>query len=396
MMRRFMLLLGIVCVGLSTRDAVALDTPILYLRRLPADLVAALGLGSQYALFPCRSTRTQDRDLGIHVRNQREEAFPGFVGLPERAPYVLPEGNATASLIITTGAAGAMPACAGIRVDLFRRAGGLLEPLASGQVTATLLPASAGGTAPVEIPITVGGGVANRTFAPRESLAALIFVKNTCPDGLARNLSLRYDSTDRLSRIEFAQVPPPQVGGPLDPDGDNVVSLCDNCPTVPNAGQEDRNGNGIGDVCEECTGDSCTCAPAACDDGDSCTNDVCTPAAGCISTSLVFLDAVRCRLDRIVAAVVNAPPEELAPRLARKSGPIQRGIRRSDKAVVKAQNAIDRDRPPKKVGRKINKRRRSLDRLATRVDALPGGISVGLRQLILDNAQGASEAISTD
>jgi hypothetical protein len=98
----------------------------------------------------------------------------------------------------------------------------------------------------------------------------------------------------------------------------------------------------------------------------------------------------------MVAAVVNAPPEELAPRLARKSGPIQRGIRRSDKAVVKAQNAIDRDRPPKKVGRKINKLRRSLDRLATRVDALPGGISVGLRQLILDNAQGASEAISTD
>lgn len=395
-MHRFALFLGIACVGVFTRTAAALDTPTLYLRRLPADLVAALGVGSEYVLYPCSPVRTVDRELSLHVKTQREEAFPTFFGLPERASYVLPEGNATVSLIITTGPDGAMPGCAGITVQLFRQRGGLLDPLASGQVTTTLLPASAGGTAPVEIPIVVAGSAAARTFAQGESLAALILVKNTCLDGSARSLTLRYDSTDRLSHIEFEEVPPPKVSGPLDPDGDNVVSLCDNCPTIPNPGQQDGDGNGIGDVCEECTGDACNCDASSCDDGDLCTMDTCTAAVGCISTPMVFLDAVRCRLDRIEAAIVGASPEELAPKLARANGPIRTVLRRTDTAVARAQKAIDNDRPPKKVGRKVGKVGRLLDRFATRIEGLPGGISVGLKQLVLDNAQQAQEAISTN
>jgi hypothetical protein len=396
MMHRFTLFLGIACVGVLAQTAAALDTPTLYLRRLPADLVAALGLGSQYVIYPCIPARTTDRELRIYVRTQREEAFPTFFGLPERASYVLPEGNATASLIITTGPDGIMPGCAGITVQLFRQRGGLLDPLATGQITTTLRPPSAGGTTPVEIPIAITGAAETRTFAQGESLVALILVKNTCPDASGRSLTLRYDATDRLSRIEFEQVPPPEIRGPLDPDGDNVVSLCDNCPTIPNPDQQDSDGNGIGDVCEECTGDTCTCDAVSCDDGDQCTVDTCTAAVGCVSTPMVFLDAVRCRLDRIEGAILNAPPEDLAPKLARTKGPILRALRRTNHAVDKAQKAIDKNRPPRKVGRRVAKVSRLLGHLATRISELPGGISVGLRQLILDNAQQAQDAISTD
>jgi hypothetical protein len=42
--------------------------------------------------------------------------------------------------------------------------------------------------------------------------------------------------------------------GPLDKDDDGVPDsfegVEDNCPRVPNPGQEDENGNGIGDACE--------------------------------------------------------------------------------------------------------------------------------------------------
>ena len=36
----------------------------------------------------------------------------------------------------------------------------------------------------------------------------------------------------------------------FDADGDSYGDVCDNCPSISNAGQEDANNNGIGDVCE--------------------------------------------------------------------------------------------------------------------------------------------------
>jgi hypothetical protein len=42
-----------------------------------------------------------------------------------------------------------------------------------------------------------------------------------------------------------------------DYDGDNVVNVCDNCPTVTNSSQRDANNNKQGDACDGSQADTC-------------------------------------------------------------------------------------------------------------------------------------------
>ncbi len=63
-----------------------------------------------------------------------------------------------------------------------------------------------------------------------------------------------------------------------DPDGDNIATLCDNCPDHANPDQEDCDGDGTGDVCAIATGQSGDCngnsVPDECDLPDCNGNDV--------------------------------------------------------------------------------------------------------------------------
>src|SRR5262249_44952465 len=100
-----------------------------------------------------------------------------------------------------------------------------------------------------------------------------------------------------------------------DTDGDGVIDLHDNCPTVSNPDQVDSDRNGVGDPCQDADGDGYTAdvdcddhnpavhpgaleacdgldddcngvvddggGAALCADGDPCTQDVCGGISGC-------------------------------------------------------------------------------------------------------------------
>jgi hemolysin type calcium-binding protein/thrombospondin type 3 repeat protein len=57
------------------------------------------------------------------------------------------------------------------------------------------------------------------------------------------------DEAGNWGRLASAPVPP-SGGGPTDTDGDGVNDDADNCPAIANPGQEDADGDDIGDVCE--------------------------------------------------------------------------------------------------------------------------------------------------
>ncbi len=72
-----------------------------------------------------------------------------------------------------------------------------------------------------------------------------------------------------------SNAPVPDLDKVLDQDGDGLTNDQDNCPTKPNANQQDTNGNGKGDACDPCpatvcaTGEDCqtplsTSGPGVC------------------------------------------------------------------------------------------------------------------------------------
>jgi hypothetical protein len=63
---------------------------------------------------------------------------------------------------------------------------------------------------------------------------------------------------------------------PEDDDSDGVDNATDNCPTVPNPGQQDGDSDGTGDACDPCVGNHVTGdadGDGVCDDQDACDGD---------------------------------------------------------------------------------------------------------------------------
>lgn len=53
--------------------------------------------------------------------------------------------------------------------------------------------------------------------------------------------------------LELTADVPQEIQGDIDSDGDGLLNAADNCPTVPNPGQENADGDTHGDLCDNCT-----------------------------------------------------------------------------------------------------------------------------------------------
>ena len=94
--------------------------------------------------------------------------------------------------------------------------------------------------------LTVLRGNGDGTFAPEVDFLT----------GMALGLMAGDLNEDGLPDFVVSVGPAALVFHTVDADGDGITDAIDNCPAVPNHGQEDADGDSIGDACDTCPNDS--------------------------------------------------------------------------------------------------------------------------------------------
>ena len=127
----------------------------------------------------------------------------------------------------------------------------------------------------------------------------------------------------------------------------------------------------------------------ACDDGNLCTEDVCT-ATGCRNDPKTGFAAVTCRLDTVDAAIHGASVTDLAPSAAAKLGkPIGKA-----RTKLAAAQAAGHGKPALKALKVAAKQLKMIPRIV-RAAQKRHKVAAALAAAILDAASGGGQALST-
>ncbi len=217
-----------------------------------------------------------------------------FVGTPQAA--VATTTTASAALFLVTAKNG-IEGCFDVTVELYRLTGNDERiPVASGSITTSILPRKQA-TAPIIVPLTVQGTLAN----VGERIGMSILARNRCSS--ARNVTLLYDGAGAASSLSFSDAPPPP------PPGGPTTTTTSTTTTVP-------------------------------------------PPASCLAMPTVGFPALTCRLDSLEAALRTHPASDVGGNRALRRQLVRLARTR---ALVQAAGTGDR------AGARLRRAQRKLD-----------------------------------
>jgi hypothetical protein len=150
-------------------------------------------------------------------------------------------------------------------------------------------------------------------------------------------------------------------------DGDPVGDACDNCPAVSNEAQEDADRDGVGDACDNCgrfnpdqldadlngVGDACQGPPDPV--VPPCDPPGCNGATPCAVDDAVSIETVACRLAQVRAMLRAGSPAELSPKLVRRRSVLMHALARAERGVKRSRNAMAHGAPRPRVLKKLRR-----------------------------------------
>ncbi len=192
-------------------------------------------------------------DVSARISVGQSVLLADFVATPQAT--LAQTATASAALFLVTAKNG-IESCVDVTVELYRLTGGDVRvPVASGAVTTSILPRKQA-SAPIVVPITVSGTLAD----VGERLGMSVIARNRCSS--ARNVTLLYDGAGAASSLSFSDTPPPP---PPPPPGSPTTTTSTTTTTLP-------------------------------------------PPASCLDAPMTGFEALICRVDSLEAALRSRPP----------------------------------------------------------------------------------------